>query len=139
VHSGRMDFVDNVIDRTTGTIRGRAVFANPEGLFTPGMFARLQVPASPPHVALLVPDVAIGSEQVRKFVYVVDDKDIAKQKYVTLGALIGDLRVIKTGLSPDENVIVNGMARVRPDTKVKPQDQEKPPPVGTGEPRAQAG
>ena len=71
VHSGRMDFVDNVIDRSTGTIRGRAVFANPDGLFTPGMFARVRVPGSPPYEALLVPDRAIGSEQARKFVLVV--------------------------------------------------------------------
>ena len=136
-HPGRMDFVDNVIDRATGTIRGRAVFANPDGFFTPGMFARVQVPASPPHPALLVPDVAIGSEQVRKFVYVVDEKDTAKQKYVTLGPLVEGLRVIKDGLSVDDWVVVNGMARVRPNSKVKPQKQE--PAVGPGQPRAQAG
>ncbi|MDQ2955298.1 MAG: efflux RND transporter periplasmic adaptor subunit, partial [Pseudomonadota bacterium] len=70
-HEGRMDFVDNVIDRSTGTIRGRAVFSNPNGIFTPGMFARVRVPASPPYEALLAPEAAIGSEQVRKFVYVV--------------------------------------------------------------------
>ena len=71
VHRGRMDFIDNVIDRSTGTIRGRAVFRNLDTIFTPGMFARVQVPASPPYDTLLVPDVAIGTEQVRKFVYVV--------------------------------------------------------------------
>ena len=65
-HEGHMDFVDNVIDRSTGTIRGRAQFANPNGIFTPGMFARIRVPASPPYEALLVPDAAIGTEQVRK-------------------------------------------------------------------------
>ena len=67
-----MDFVDNVIDRASGTIRGRAVFANPNGVFTPGMFGRMRVPGSPPYEALLVPDVAIGTEQARKFVLVVD-------------------------------------------------------------------
>src|SRR5690606_32253578 len=71
IHVGRMDFVDNVIDRATGTIRGRAVFANAQGIFTPGMFARVQVPGSAPYTALLIPDTAIGSEQARKFVYVV--------------------------------------------------------------------
>ncbi len=70
-HVGRMDFIDNVIERGTGTIRGRAVFANKTGLLTPGMFARLQVPGSAPYTRLLIPDVAIGSEQARKFVYVV--------------------------------------------------------------------
>ena len=67
-----MDFVDNVIDRSTGTIRGRAQFANADGLFTPGMFARVQVPGSAPYQALMIPDAAIGTEQVRKFVYVLD-------------------------------------------------------------------
>ena len=62
-----MDFVDNVIDRSTGTIRGRAVFANANGVFTPGMFARVRVPGSPPYEALLVPDAAIGTEQARKY------------------------------------------------------------------------
>src|SRR6185369_999622 len=70
-HEGTMDFVDNVIDRATGTIRGRAVFKNPDGVLTPGMFGRIRVPGSPPHTALLVPDAAIGTEQVRKFVMVV--------------------------------------------------------------------
>jgi len=122
-HEGRMDFVDNVIDRTTGTIRGRAQFANPGGLFTPGMFARVQVPGSPRYDALMVPDVAIGSEQVRKFVFVVDAKDTAQQKYVTLGPVIDGLRVIKSGLAAGDKVIVNGMAKVRAGAKVKPQEQ----------------
>ena len=69
-HTGKMDFVDNVIDRSSGTIRGRAVFANPDGLFTPGMFGRVRVPGSPPHTALLIPDAAIGTEQSRKYVLV---------------------------------------------------------------------
>ena len=68
VHQGRMDFVDNVIDRSSGTIRGRAVFANPDGVFTPGMFARIRVPGSPRYEALAVPDAAIGTEQTEKFV-----------------------------------------------------------------------
>ena len=131
VHKGRMDFVDNAIDTQTGTIRARAVFANPEDLFTPGMFARVRVAASPPHEALLVPDVAIGSEQTRKFVYVVDCSGTARPKYVTLGQLSGSLRVIKEGLGPDDAVIVNGMARVRPGLKVKPHD-EKAPAAGAG-------
>jgi RND family efflux transporter MFP subunit len=131
VHKGRMDFVDNVIDTQTGTIRARAVFSNPEDLFTPGMFARVRVASSPPHEALLVPDVAIGSEQTRKFVYVVDGSGVARPKYVTLGQLSGNLRVIKEGLSLEDVVIVNGMARVRPGLKVTPQEQ-KPPAAGAG-------
>ena len=71
-HKGKMDFVDNVIDRSSGTIRGRAQFANPNSLFTPGMFARVRVPGSPPYEALLVPDHAIGTDQGRKFVFAVN-------------------------------------------------------------------
>lgn len=117
-HKGRMDFVDNVISTSTGTIRGRALFDNPSRIFTPGMFARVRVPASAPYEALLVPDVAIGSEQARKFVLVVDGENTLHSKYVTLGQLDGDLRVIKSGLSPDDRVVVNGMARVRAGQKV---------------------
>src|SRR5690349_325226 len=66
-HEGRMDFIDNVIERSTGTIRGRAIISNPNGVFTPGMFARVRVPGSSPYEALLVPDAAIGTEQARRF------------------------------------------------------------------------
>src|SRR5215212_7013623 len=89
-HQGKMDFVDNVIDRTSGTIRGRAVLANANGVFTPGMFGRVRVPGSAPYEALLLPDAAIGSEQVRKFVLIVDNENVARTKYVTLGQLAGN-------------------------------------------------
>jgi multidrug efflux system membrane fusion protein len=126
-HRGKMDFVDNVIDRSSGTIRGRAVLANPNGVFTPGMFGRVRVPGSPPYDALLLPDAAIGSEQVRKFVLVVDNENVARTKYVTLGQLVRDLRVIKEGVSADDRVIVNGLMRARPGQKVTPQEQGAPP------------
>src|SRR5579862_3303404 len=84
VHQGRMDFVDNVIDRSSGTIRGRAVFGNTNDIFTPGMFGRIRVPGSPPYAALLISDAAIASEQARKYVLVVDDGGVVRQKYVTL-------------------------------------------------------
>jgi RND family efflux transporter MFP subunit len=126
-HRGYMDFVDNVIDRSTGTIRGRAVFSNPNGVFTPGMFGRVRVPGSPTYQALLVPDAAIGSEQVRKFVLVVGPDDVAVTKYVTLGQLADGLRVIKDGLSPDDRVIVNGLMRARAGQKVTPKDETKSP------------
>src|SRR5436309_2423651 len=122
-HRGKMDFVDNVIDRSSGTIRGRAVLANAEGVFTPGMFGRVHVPGSPPYQALLVPDGAIGSEQVRKYLLVIDNENVARTKYVTLGQLVGDLRVIKDGVTADDRVIVNGLMRARPGQNVTPQDQ----------------
>jgi RND family efflux transporter MFP subunit len=122
-HQGAMDFVDNVIDKSSGTIRGRAVFKNPDGVLTPGMFGRVRVPGSPPYTALLVPDAAIGSEQVRKFVMVVGSDDTATQKYVTLGALTEDnLRIIKDGLKADDRIVVNGLMRMRPGQKVTPQE-----------------
>ncbi|MCK9918550.1 efflux RND transporter periplasmic adaptor subunit [Microbacteriaceae bacterium K1510] len=126
-HKGRMDFIDNVIDRATGTIRGRAVVSNPNGVFTPGMFARVRVPASSPYEGLLVPDVAIGSEQIRKYILVVDDTGTARQKYVTLGQLVRDLRVIKEGVAANDRVVVNGLARVRPGQKVTAQEQQPAP------------
>jgi RND family efflux transporter MFP subunit len=122
-HQARMDFVDNVIDRSSGTIRGRAVLANPQGVFTPGMFGRVRVPASPPYTALLVPDAVIGTEQARKYVLVVDGENMVRQKYVTLGQLSGDRRVIKDGITADDRVVVNGLMRARAGIKVKPQEQ----------------
>jgi len=125
-HTGRMDFVDNVIDRSSGTIRGRAAFANPGGLFTPGMFGRVRVPGSPPYTALLIPDQAIGTEQSRKYVLVVDDAGVARQKYVTLGHLDGGLRVIKDGLAASDRVIVNGLMRARNGMKVTVEGEGAP-------------
>lgn len=121
VHEGKIDFVDNAIDTSSGTIRGRAVFKNPDGKLTPGMFGRIRIAASPPAEALLVPDAAIGTEQVRKFVYAVGSDNVATPKYVTLGPVVDGLRVITAGLSPDDDVIVNGLMRVRPGVKVTPQ------------------
>jgi multidrug efflux system membrane fusion protein len=138
-HKGSLDFIDNVIDRASGTIRGRAQVPNPNGLFTPGMFARVRVPGSAPYEALLVPDVAIASEQVRKYVMVVDAENMARQKFVTLGELVGkDLRVIKEGLSPDDRVVVNGLARIRPNIKVTPQEQGAEPPAAAPAPQAKS-
>jgi RND family efflux transporter MFP subunit len=125
-HTGRMYFVDTLIDRTSGTIRGRARFANADGLFIPGMFARIEVPASAPYTALMVPDSAIGTEQVRKFVYVIGADDIAKQVYVTLGQVVEGMRVIKDGLAAGDRVVVNGLMRVRPGQTVKPEEQGAP-------------
>jgi RND family efflux transporter MFP subunit len=128
VHEGKMDFVDNVIDRSTGTIRGRAVFANPNGVLTPGMFARVRVPGSSAYEGLLVPDAAIGTEQARRFVMSVNADNVATPKYVTLGQLTSDnLRVIKSGITADDSIIVNGLLRARPGQKVTPQEQGAAP------------
>jgi RND family efflux transporter MFP subunit len=120
-HVGKMDFVDNAIDRGSGTIRGRAVFPNADGALTPGMFGRIQVPAGPPSETVLVPEVAIGTEQVRKFVLVVGEDNVARPKYVTLGPVMDGLRVVTAGLGPEDRVIVNGLMRARAGAKVAPQ------------------
>jgi len=136
-HEGRMDFVDNVIDRSTGTIRGRAVVANPKEIFTPGMFARVRIPGTPPYEALLVPDVAIGTEQARRFVVVIDDQDTARLKYVTLGQVTKDgLRAIKDGIGPGDRIVISGLMQARPGTKVKPEEQGAKPPSLGGAPQA---
>lgn len=136
VHEGRIDFVDNAIDRSSGTIRARAEFKNADSKLTPGMFGRVQITVAPPEMALLVPDSAIGTEQVRKFVYAVSDDHVANPKYVTLGPLVDGLRVITTGLDANDTVVVNGLMRVRPGVKVAPaqataSSEAKEPVVGT--------
>ena len=138
-HKGKMDFVDNAIDRSSGTIRGRAVFDNPRGVFTPGMFGRIRVPGSAPHSALLISDAAIGTEQSRKFVLVVDEGGVARQKYVKLGQLDGGLRVITDGLAAGDKVIVKGLMRARAGQKVTAQEEPVPPPPPRAADEAKAG
>jgi multidrug efflux pump subunit AcrA (membrane-fusion protein) len=99
------------------------------------MFGRVRVPASSPYEAMLVPDTAIGSEQVRKYILVVDNKDTVRQKYVTLGQLVGNLRVIKTGIAPTDRVVVEGLARVHVGQKVKTETKQAVP----NKPMAKAG
>ncbi|MBS0240730.1 MAG: efflux RND transporter periplasmic adaptor subunit [Proteobacteria bacterium] len=119
-HTAKLDFVDNAISRTSGTIRLRAVIPNASGLFAPGMFARVRIPVGKPATALLVPDAAVGTEQVRKFVYVVGDDNVAKPKIVKLGGISEGLRVIEDGLAPTDRVVIDGLMRVRPGTPVTP-------------------
>ncbi|WP_072394405.1 efflux RND transporter periplasmic adaptor subunit [Hyphomicrobium sp. CS1GBMeth3] len=120
IHEGKIDFVDNAIDRSSGTIRARAEFKNSDGKLTPGMFGRIQITIAPPEMALLVPDSAIGTEQVRKFVFAVSEDQVANPKYVTLGPVVDGLRVV-TGLDANDTVVVNGLMRVRPGVKVAPE------------------
>jgi RND family efflux transporter MFP subunit len=138
-HAGKIDFVDNAISTSSGTIRGRAIFANPNGVFVPGMFGRIRVPASPPHPALLVPDAAIGSEQARKYVLVVDDSGTVRQKYVTLGQLDGGLRVVRDGLLPSDRVIINGLMHAQPGAKVKAEVKSIPAAPAKGGDQADSG
>lgn len=117
---GRIDFVDNQIDKGTGTIRVRAAVANPEGRIPAGAFARVRLAASDPYQALLVPDSAIATDQSRKLVMTVKDGTVTP-KVVVLGPKEGNLRVIRDGLAADDDVIVNGLMRARPGSKVTAQ------------------
>ena len=124
-HQGHMDFVDNQIDFSTGTIRGRAIFDNADLIFTPGMFARIQLLGEPEHDAILLPDEAIGTDQARRFVYVLGDGNVATPREVKLGPIIDGLRVVRSGLTASDRVVVNGLQRVRAGQPVSPM----PPPV----------
>ncbi|GGJ98107.1 efflux RND transporter periplasmic adaptor subunit [Pseudomonas matsuisoli] len=121
-HLGEMNFVDNQVDPRTGTIRGRAVFDNREGLFTPGLYARLKLVGSAPYDAELIRDEAIGTDLGKKFVLVLGDDGKVSYRSVTPGPKLHGLRVIRDGLKPGEKIVVNGLQRVRPGMEVKPEN-----------------
>jgi RND family efflux transporter MFP subunit len=120
-HQGRMDFVDNRLDRETGTIRARAVVPNQDRLFTPGMFARVRLIGSGVRRVTVIPEVAVSTDQDRKFVFVFNpDSSTVGYRPVTLGRQVdGQRRIIRGGLKPGEQVVVNGFARIRPGVRVK--------------------
>lgn len=129
-HQGYVDFFDNQLNPQTGTIRARAVFANKERAFTPGLFARLKLVGSGAYDGILINDRAIGTDQSKRFVLVVGVDNKALYRQVTLGPLVDNLRVVKQGLKPGEVVVVNGVQRVRPGEPVTPQ---RIPMEGSGE------
>jgi membrane fusion protein, multidrug efflux system len=118
---GRVDFVNNRINAATGTIQGRAVFRNPDGALTPGLFVRLQLAGNGSHRSLLIQDGAVGTDLDRKFVFVVDDEETIAYRAVTLGPLVDGLRVVRSGLQPGDRVVVNGLQRARPGVRVQPE------------------
>jgi RND family efflux transporter MFP subunit len=122
--TGIIDFLDNHISPTTGTLRLRATVKNDDLLLSPGMFIRLQVPIGKPHPALLVPEEALGSDQGQRFVYVLNEKDEVVYRRVKLGLLKAGRRVIEEGVSPTDRVIVSGLQRVRVGSKVQPKGIE---------------
>jgi len=120
--TGTIDFSSNTVDPSTGTIQVRAVFPNPRRALTPGLFVRLHVAAESAYHALLVPERAIGTDQSDKFVYIVDDKNIAQRRNVQLGTKHGRLRVITSGIQPLQRIIVSGSLLVRPGQPVQPTE-----------------
>ena len=120
-HDGKMDFIDNRLDVSTGTLRSRAVIPNKDLSILPGQFGRVRLIGSSPYEALLLPDTAIATDQSRKIVFVVKDDNTVEAKPVTLGPLDEGLRVIREGLEAEDRVIVNGIQRARVGAKVTPQ------------------
>jgi RND family efflux transporter MFP subunit len=121
-HGGYIDFVDNRHDSTTGTLRMRGLIANESGVMAPGKFANLRIPGSGRYKALLVPNAAIGNDQSHKTVLIVNKSNVVEPRIVEIGALFGTLRAIKSGLSPDDKVIVNGQMKAFPGAPVTPSD-----------------
>ncbi|RCS31669.1 efflux RND transporter periplasmic adaptor subunit [Rhodanobacter denitrificans] len=120
-HEGRLDFVDNQLHTGSGTMRLRAVFDNADGLYTPGLYARVQLQSGQARARVLVDDRAIGTDLGNRFVYVVDQEHKVQYRKVDTGALFHGLRVIDSGLAPTDVVVVNGLQRVRPGVQVNPQ------------------
>ena len=111
-HKGEMDFVDNALDPATGTIRARAVVPNPDGIFTPGLFARVRLLGESQKDALLINEQAVLTDQDRRYVYIVGDKNAAERRDVKLGPRVEGLLVVDSGLKAGDKVIINGMRKI---------------------------
>jgi RND family efflux transporter MFP subunit len=123
--TGYIESFDNRLNAETASITVRAIVPNSDGKLTPGLFARVRIPVSAQHQALVVSEKAIGTDQGQKFVYVVDESDVAQYRKVTLGTAVDGKRIIQDGVSSTDQVIVDGQARVRPGMKVTPQKESR--------------
>lgn len=119
-HAGTLNFIDNALDRSSGTIHARAIVPNPNLFMTPGGFARVQLAVSVPHPTLLVPDAAVLPDQSDHIVLTVGPNDVVTPKQVQLGDMRGGLRVIRSGLTQNDKVIVDGIPYAQPGSKVSP-------------------
>jgi multidrug efflux system membrane fusion protein len=126
-HDGTVNFLDNRLDVSTGTLRGRAVIPNKDFSILPGQFGRVRLIGSSPYEALLLPDTAVATDQSRKIVFVVKDDDTVEAKPVILGPLDEGLRVIREGLKPEDRVVIEGLQRVRVGAKVSPHAAKNTP------------
>ena len=130
---GTLNFVDNQVDRSAGTIRARGIFPNPNLFLTPGQFGRVRIPGSEPYLAILVPDTAVVTDQSSKLLMTVAEDGTVVPKPVRLGPTIDGLRVVRSGLDPKDRVVIDGLVRARPGAKVTPQPGEiKPAPETAG-------
>ena len=123
-HAGILDFTDNKVDRGTGTLRVRGAFENTQEYLTPGLFVRVRIPFGQPHQALLISERAIGRDQKLRFLLTVNEKQVVECREVRLGAKREGMRVIESGLKPDDLVIVKGLQRARPGEPVSPHAEE---------------
>jgi RND family efflux transporter MFP subunit len=132
-HTGVVDFVDNQLNSQTGTIRARAVLQNKDGLYTPGLFARVQLLGSSEYAAILIDDRAVNTDQSQKYVLVLAANNVVEYRRVKLGRIIDGLRIVREGLKSGEVIIVNGAQRVHPGITVTPQTvvmgEDKPAPA----------
>jgi RND family efflux transporter MFP subunit len=125
-HEGVIDFTDNRVNPSTGTIQVRGLLANPKRVLDTGMLARVRVPAGDPHKSLLITERAVGTDQGRRFVYVVNEQNVAERRDVELGRLNEGLQVVTDGLKPEDWIVVNGIQRVRDGAKVEPKRGSMP-------------
>ncbi|MDF1751555.1 MAG: efflux RND transporter periplasmic adaptor subunit [Verrucomicrobiales bacterium] len=122
-HKGVMDFVENAMDRNTATIQGRAIFDNPDRTLTPGLFTRVRLQGSVLKGAVQIPDRAVGRDQSRNFVWVIDENNAAVRHGVELGPLIDGLRVVRSGIKEGDRIVINGLQRIRPGITVVPSEE----------------
>ena len=123
-HKGKLDYAAPTINQSTGTLAVRGVLPNAERVLLPGYYVRVRVPFGEQQNALLVPDVALGSDQAGRYVLVVNAENVVEQRKVQTGPAEGDLRVIESGLKPDDRVVIAGLLRAIPGQKVDPQLQK---------------
>lgn len=124
---GKLDFSENRIDEETGTMRVRAILDNPDGILTPGLFGRVNVPGSLPYEGILIPDAAVVADQNRRLVMTVDDAGLVTPLQIRPGPSIDGYRVVREGLDGSEIIVIEGIVRARPGSTVAPELIELPP------------
>jgi len=130
-HKGHIESLDNRIDPQSGSIIVRAEFPNPDGRIVPGLFARIRLPVSGKHPALLIDETAIGTDQAQKFVLTITSTNTAAYRAVTLGPLVDSKRIVRSGLQPGEKIIVEGLAKARAGSPVVPLEATNSAPAGS--------
>jgi membrane fusion protein, multidrug efflux system len=131
-HKGVIDYISPQIDASTGTLQVRGIFDNKDYALLPGMFARVRVPIRRPEPALLVPDTALGTSQLGRYLLVVNKDNVVEQRTVKIGQVDNQLRVIESGLKPDDLIVIDGIQRAIPGSKVEPDKQKITMPAAGG-------